>query len=567
MFGSAKQVSPELVLACQVNSSFETTKKLENTLQQVLDTSVLSFDFERASLVLIREGKPPVWWHAAKHPVPDSTPSRGCWVDLFNELNLSGLKGDRLLEPMGPVAYTTMPVILQADDPLGVMEVGIFDTDAATGDYMLNKAVSLGRHMADTIQESLFEEQKDRYFRKLSVWLEMISTISSTLDIQQVLHVVTQLTADLFSARCCIYMLDEHTQRIIPAVAVGSYDNKLKEKFKALKNCQPFPALTMAMETQRPVIVNPSNISSLYPVSIIEDFNYRWVIVAPIVKQYKVHGLMQVDRPDAITGFDAEATEIIFTIARTTAIALENAKLVEELGQKEQLLHHLVDKIITAQEDERKRLASDLHDGIIQSLIAIWYRLQRITSDVQGAPVTLNNEIINLTDMLGEQIQDIRRILYDLRPIILDNYGLVPAVQSHAAKIQEQNGIKINLSIQGEDLRFSPQVEITLFRIIQEALNNVIKHSGATMVDINFAADGHNVQMSIRDNGAGFKEDQTDPPKPDSGLGLVSIQERALLLNGACTIDSWPGQGAEIKITVPINTSNRYDHLASDRIS
>ncbi len=561
MYSTEKQAGPDLVLACQVNSSFVTTKKLESSLQQVLETSVLSFDFGRASLVLIREGKHPVWWHAEKYNVPDAIPLRSNRVDLFNEgLNLSDIKVGKFLESIHPVAYTTMPVILQAGDPLGTMEVGIFNTDSSTGEYMLNKAVSLGRHIADTIQESLFEEQKDRYFRKLAVWLEMVSTISSTLDIQQVLHVVTQLTADLFSARCCIYMLDEHTQTIIPAVAVGSYDNKLKERFKALKNCRPFPALTRAMETQRPVIVNPGNIQSLYPSSIIKDFNYRWVIVAPIVKQNKVHGLMQVDRPDAITGFDAEATEIIFTIARTTAIALENAKLIEELGQKEQLLHHLVDKIITAQEDERKRLASDLHDGIIQSLIAIWYRLQRITSDSNRVPVgELNNEITKLTNMLGEQIQDIRRILYDLRPIILDNYGLVPAIQSHAGKIQEQNGIKINLSIKGEELRFTPQIEITLFRIIQEALNNVVKHSGATTVDIEFAADEYRVQMSIRDNGTGLKEGKVELPKSDGGLGLVSIQERALLLNGTCTIESWPGQGTRIRIIIPIN---KYDHLA-----
>ena len=555
-----KKASPELVLACQVNSSFETTKKLETSLQQVLETSVLSFDFGRAALVLVREGKLPVWWHAEKYFVPQNAPPQGFWVTLCNNLNQSKVKANKLLGPMHPVAYTTMPVILQADDPLGTMEVGIFDTDSKTGEYMLNKAVSLGRHIADTIQESLFEEQKDRYFRKLAVWLEMISTISSTLDIQQVLHVVTQLTADLFSARCCIYMLDEKSQTIIPAVAVGSYDNKLKEKFKALKNCQPFPAMTLAMETQRPVIVNPDNIKSLYPPNIIKDFDYSWMIVAPIVKQDKILGIMQVDRPNAITGFDAEAAEIIFAIARTTAIALENAKLIDELGQKEQLLHHLVDKIITAQEDERKRLASDLHDGIIQSLIAIWYRLQRLTSDAYRVPAEWGHELTNLTDMLGEQIQDIRRILYDLRPIILDNYGLVPAIQSHAGKIQEQNGIKINLSIKGEDLRFTPQIEITLFRILQEALNNVVKHSGATTVNIKFAANDHQVRMSISDNGTGLKEVKLNLPQSETCLGLVSIQERALLLNGTCTIDSWPGQGTRIKITIPINN---YDHISS----
>lgn len=554
-----KYNKPELILACRVNSSFKTTKSLKTSLKQDLETSVLSFDFWRASLVLVIEGKPPVWWHAENHLVPRDGPQKGCWVTLYDNLSRGDMKSNKLLKPMHPVAYTTLPVVLQAGDPLGTMELGIFGTDPKTAEYMLNKAVSLGRHMADIIQESLFEKQKDRYFRKLAVWLEMISTISSTLDIRQVLHVVTQLTADLFFARCCIYMLDENTQTIIPAVAVGSYDNELKEKFKALKNCRPFPALIQAMETQRPVIINPDNINNFFPPNIIKDFNYSLMVVAPIIKQNKILGFMQVDRPNGIMGFDPEAAEIIFAIARTTAIALENAKLIEELGQKEKLLHHLVNKIITAQEDERKRLASDLHDGIIQSLIAIWYRLQRISPDTNKDPGQWYLEISDLTRVLGEQIQDIRRILYDLRPIILDNYGLIPAINSHVEKIREQNGIQINLSIQGENLRFTPQIEITLFRIFQEAMTNIIKHSGATMVTIEFAADDHKVQMSIRDNGTGLKEINLNQSQGETCLGLVSIQERALLLNGTCTIDSWPCEGTLIKVFIPIKN---YDQVS-----
>lgn len=551
-----KRTNPELVLACQVNPSFETTENLETSLQMALESSVQFFDFWRAALVLVREGKPPVWWHAENYLMPRDETGKGCWITLYDNLNQCHSKPNKLLKPIHPVAYTTLPVILQAGDPVGTMEVGVFGTDPKTAEYMLIKGVSLGRHMADIIQESLFEKQKDRHFRKLAAWLEMISTISSTLDIRQVLHVVTQLTADLFFARCCIYMLDENTETIIPAVAVGSYDNELKVKFKALKNCRPFPVLNEAIKTQRPVIVTPDNIKKYYPSNIIKDFNYSWMVVAPIVKKDKVLGIMQVDRPYGMTGFDPEAAEIIFAIARATAIAIENAKLIEELGQKEKFLHHLVDKIITAQEDERKRLASDLHDGIIQSLIAIWYRLQRIAPDTNPDPGQWYHEISDLTKVLGEQIQDIRRILYDLRPIILDNYGLVPAIQSYAHKIQEQNGLRINLSIQGEDVKLPPRIEITLFRILQEAITNVIKHSGATLVSIDFNANVNQIQMSVRDNGTGFKKINLSRNRKETRLGLASIQERALLLNGTCTINSRPDEGTQVKITIPLQGYN-----------
>lgn len=274
--------------------------------------------------------------------------------------------------------------------------------------------------------------------------------------------------------------------------------------------------------------------------------------MAPITKKDKTLGILQVDRPYGPKGFDHEETEIISAIARVTAIAMENARLVDVLSQKEFLLHRLVNKIITAQEDERKRLASDFHDGIIQSLIGIWYRMQRISSNSNKDPKEWYQEISDLTAILSEQIQDTRRILYDLRPVILDNYGLVPAIESYSEKIQEQHNLKIELALGKGNVRFPSKLEITLFRIYQEIITNVIKHSGATKVKVDFSVDKNEIKLSITDNGSGLCKSALKQSQIQNRLGLASIKERALLLNGTSKINSEPGKGTQVQVVIPI---------------
>jgi len=306
------------------------------------------------------------------------------------------------------------------------------------------------------------------------------------------------------------------------------------------------------IKTQQPVIVTPQNKHRLLTPDIIDNFDYGWMVLAPILSKDKTIGVMQVDRPLEMPGFDHEEKEIIFAIARATAIALENARLIEMLGQKEQLLHQLVNKLITAQEDERKRLAADLHDGIIQSLIAIWYRLQRITPTAEVDPQKWYSEIADLTNVLSEQIQDIRRILYDLRPMILDNYGLIPAVESYVHNLQEKQNLPVELFIDGKDARLPSKIEVTLFRILQEALTNVMKHANATRVKVTLTILEEEASLTVEDNGTGLDTSLLSTPQPQNRLGLASIQERALLLAGTCNIESQPGKGTRILVKIPL---------------
>jgi len=553
---SDPKLKPELILICRVSPNFNAVKEVKTSLQSILQTSVDYFDFCQASLMLVRDGEDLVCWHASRdgeRTTYEVKPHENRCSQLSDYLSIAeNRQNKKLLESLSPVISTTLPVLLKAGDPVGTMEIGIFNTDYPSGQYMLAKAVSLGRHMADIIQESLFRRQKDRHLRKLAVWLELINTISSTLDIRQVLHIVTQLTADLFSARSCIYLLNEEDQTLIPAVAVGSYDPDLKKKFKALKGAKLFPGIKRAIKTEQPVIITPQNITRQLPREIIDDFAYSWVLLVPILSKGKTIGIMQTDRLLESGGFESDEIEIIFAIARATAVAMENAGLIETLGQKEQLLHQLVNKLTTAQEDERKRLAADLHDGIIQSLIAIWYRLQRIASTEAVESQKWHSEITDVTNVLSEQIQEVRRILYDLRPIILDNYGLIPAVEAHVYNISEKNDLPIELEVKGEKQRLASNIEVTLFRILQEALTNVIKHADATKVKVRLDIEDAAVNLSIEDNGTGINTLFAETPQLQNRLGLASIQERALMLGGVCNINSGPGKGTKINVSIPI---------------
>ncbi len=543
----------ELLLVCKVGVFFQADENLDVSLRDILQNAVNSLDFHRAGLVLLPQNQDPVCWHAGREEKNKTDTDEALHLKRFIALvKKKGKKGSKLLDPLQPAITTTLPVVLRTGDPASILEIGIFGTDHNNAQYMLVKAVSVARHIADTLQDFSFQKQKDSHLRKLAVWLETINTISSTLDIREVLHVVGQLTADFFSAKSCIYLLDEEGQTIVPAVGVGSYDPDLKRKFKALRGTRPFPAIKRAVDTQQPVIVTPANRRRLLTPQIIKDFGYTWMVLAPLLSKNKTIGVMQVDRASELGGFNQEEIEIISAIARATAIALENAQLIKMLGQKEQLLHQLVNKLITAQEDERKRLAADLHDGIIQSLIAIWYRLQRITPPGEIKEGDWQMEISDLTRLLNEQIIEIRRILYDLRPLILDNYGLFPAVESYLQSIQEKNNIDVELTIHGNNKKLTSRIEITLFRILQEALTNVLKHAHASRVRVKLIAEADVVSLTVEDNGSGLDISLLSTANYQDRLGLAGIQERALLQNGTCNIISHPGKGTTISVSIPI---------------
>ena len=167
-------------------------------------------------------------------------------------------------------------------------------------------------------------------------------------------------------------------------------------------------------------------------------------------------------------------------------------------------------------------------------------------------------EALKAKTLLERAMQEVRRISQNLRPSELDDLGLVPALRSLCHEFGERTGMAVNLSFAGLPKSFADEAELNLYRIIQEALNNIEKHSQATAVELRLARDGSAIKVTIRDNGQGFntqfiRERKTKKP----GIGLVDMKERAAFAGGAFNLTSTPGQGTEVEIRVPVHILGR----------
>src|SRR5579859_4459276 len=203
--------------------------------------------------------------------------------------------------------------------------------------------------------------------------------------------------------------------------------------------------------------------------------------------------------------------------------------------------------IFQAVEAERLRIARDLHDGPAQVLADLVLKAEILDRIAQRTPEALPAELEEFRSLVRNAVADMRRFMFDLRPDSLDDLGLVATMKRFSSEYQDRTGIICRFNVSGEDRRVGSQLEEAIFRIIQEALNNVQKHAGAKTAEVVVALQPGKVAAKIRDDGSGF-----DPANPPSGgrqqLGLLGMRERAEALGGRIEIRSQPGRGTEIEV-------------------
>ncbi|MEA2439547.1 MAG: two-component system, NarL family, sensor histidine kinase UhpB [Thermoleophilaceae bacterium] len=202
--------------------------------------------------------------------------------------------------------------------------------------------------------------------------------------------------------------------------------------------------------------------------------------------------------------------------------------------------------VLRAQEEERRRLARDLHDEVNQALTAILLRLEALS---QAAPPELSSELDELKRLVNQAMNELLQLARQLRPTALDDHGLLPAMASQVRRFAAQTGIKADLNATGsENAKLQPDEEIAVYRIAQEALANIARHAAASQVEIGLRTDRDGVQLTVRDDGRGFVP---GAPADGGGLGLGGMAERARLVGGELTIESRPGSGTELCLRVP----------------
>lgn len=283
-----------------------------------------------------------------------------------------------------------------------------------------------------------------------------------------------------------------------------------------------------------------------------EPANYQVAVLAlPLMSGDTPIGVISLAHAGAFSNL-----AVLQTLARQLVIAVENARLYERVQEKEELRGELLERVVAAQEEERKRLARELHDQTGQTLTGLAMGLHSVGTMVQTNPTLAAQRVEELERVSAGAVDDLRQMIADLRPSQLDDLGLVPALREMANNVAARSRMQVDFTVTGSRRRLRAQLETILYRLAQEALNNAARHSRAQRVQINLRFSEHAVALDIDDDGTGFAPAQIIKTQgPRRAWGLLGMQERVMLAGGTLDITSAPGKGTHLSAQIPLQES------------
>ncbi|HZS43580.1 MAG TPA: GAF domain-containing sensor histidine kinase [Blastocatellia bacterium] len=334
------------------------------------------------------------------------------------------------------------------------------------------------------------------------------------------------LEADQFVVRSA-HGLSHNTERPFVSALDDGIAGKVKQEQKPIVVTDAY---------RDPTVVNPA----------IRQAQIKTLLAVPLFSNSTVIGVVQVDFLEDRNFADADI-EHFERIAHWAAAAIERNKLDSEIDRSRDALKELTSKLTDRVESERRRLSRELHDQAGQSLTAILIRLDLVSEMITDA--SIKQQLKQIETLAEDTVEELRRISRDLRPAVLDDLGLEEALEGLASTLSG-GALSITLMVEKPFPRLPEAIEIALYRIAQEALNNVIKHAQATVVAVRLHKDKKAVHLEIKDNGIGLAS--TSSQNSSKGIGLVGMEERARSLQGKFNIDSVPENGTRIRVEIPL---------------
>ena len=229
-----------------------------------------------------------------------------------------------------------------------------------------------------------------------------------------------------------------------------------------------------------------------------------------------------------------------------------NERLELQVVERTARLTDLLGRVISAQEEERRRLALELHDDTAQTIGALSIALDRARHELGDSPPGAVDQIHEAQGIVKQLLEETRRLILDLRPMALEDLGLVPAIRWYAESHLQERGVTTTIELERPAMRLPPHVEVTLFRIAQEAINNIARHAMAERATIRLFFSDAAVRITVADDGRGFDVDRA-LASTGSSVGLIGLQERTRLLNGRLEIRSEAGRGTQLTVEVPLS--------------
>jgi signal transduction histidine kinase len=291
----------------------------------------------------------------------------------------------------------------------------------------------------------------------------------------------------------------------------------------------------------------------------------RGFVSIPLRSQDKITGVMNIASPET-RRFSAEDIKLLEGIARQATAAIENARLHREVQHKEEVRGELLQDMFAIQEEERKRIARELHDETSQVIASLTASLEASLALLPPGAEKARGMLEKTRGLSINILDEIHRLIYELRPSLLDDLGLVAAARWLSEVNLEDSGIKVSFKTSGRQRRLPPRIEATLFRVIQEAVNNIARHANARNAGISLAFKRNAIGVRVLDDGRGFDVDEAISSRErPRGLGLLGMKERVAIVGGTIEIGSHAGGGGtEIVIEIPLvkEAANEQDKSA-----
>lgn len=386
-------------------------------------------------------------------------------------------------------------------------------------------------------------DQAERSARALAVMTDIARSVGGETDIDRILELIVDRGRSLVQARALLIMLAEGEELVMAATA-GDLDAELRGTRIPIAGTIPGEVLRAGRAERLGDAEGEAGLGGLRVTA-------EAAILVPLTFRGVSSGvLVALDRQADGPGFGVEDERLLRSFAASAATAVATAKSVEA----ERLRHSL-----EAAEQERKRWARELHDETLQAFGGLRMLHSAALRSDAGAD-ELRDALREGIELIDAEIDNLSALIAELRPAALDEIGLVPALRTLAERKGREGGIAVDVlaRLGNGEARLPAETEEVAYRLAQEALNNVVKHAGASRVEALLERADGVVEVTVRDDGRGF-----DPATANGGFGLVGMRERVELAGGELRIDSRPGRGATVSATIPIPPGATSPHRSS----
>ena len=479
--------------------------------------------------------------HAAIGDLPRGRGILGVLIREAKPLRLTTL-GDDPRSVGFPIHHPPMSTFLGVPILLrGVAYGNLYLTEKEGGGAFTDEDEELSQLLAAqaavAIENTRLYETSTRWLRHLESLNEIGDALTGELELEPLLGLVARRLRTLIHARLVLIALPEPGReglRIAAADGEGSDAYGLAGMELELGGSKTGRVLQRGRSERVDSVLDDPEIDQ----QAARRMGVRSALYVPLVAQGRPIGVVVAhDRLGATSSFADEDVRLTESLAARAATAVELSERVSR---------DAVRRVVEAQELERARLARELHDETGQALTSILLglkSLEDITDTEDGRAA-----VTELRDLVVSTLHDVRRLAVELRPAALDDFGLVPAIERLRDTVEEQGGLSVDVQSPLGDARLPTETETALYRIVQEALTNVLKHAAATRVLVRLSQSEKSVVLLVQDDGKGFEQESVR----DGGLGLVGMRERVALLGGRLTVESSEGGGTLLKAEVPL---------------